>query len=103
MRLRRLPGQGGAIENIGTLTIHGTRCPTTPPAEGHVDTAIGAVTIDNQSVLSYNTARTGGTINGSVGTNRAVTLKDCTLSDNAAWNGGAVRSTAAHSTSTAAT
>jgi hypothetical protein len=85
---------GGAIDNFGTLFIHGsTLSYNSAGGGGAISTAIGSVTIDAQTVLSHNTATRGGggAIAGSVGLTRAVTLNDCTLSDNSAgFNGGAV-------------
>jgi predicted outer membrane repeat protein len=84
---------GGAVDNLGTLAIHGSTLSFNSSAGGGgaISTALGPVTIDNHSVLSHNTADGGGAIAGMVPLNQAIILNDSTLSDNhARFSGGAV-------------
>jgi predicted outer membrane repeat protein len=85
------PSEGGGIDNVGTLTIHGSMLSYNTAADGGaICTAIGSITIDNQTTLCHNTASSGGAILCSGGTTKAVTLTDCTFSDNSASFGGAI-------------
>src|SRR5262249_31888593 len=84
---------GGAIANYGTLIIHHSKLwYNSAGGGGAIYTIIGAVTIDDHSVLYHNTATLagGGAIDGWVGLNSAWTINDSTLSDNSAHQGGAI-------------
>lgn len=92
-RDERGSSEGGGIDNYGTLVIHGSNLSynSVSGAGGAVATALGVVIIDNQSVLSDNSANVGGAIRGSIGANQTVTINDSILSDNFARElGGAI-------------